>query len=302
VNARGAGFVALSAAVLAFALAITLQVARDRLYPRGSEGVARLLFVRSGPAMRRLALEFDALAADVYWIRAIQHFGGERLVKGRSRNYDLLFPLLDITTSLDPYFTIAYRFGAIFLSEEYPGGPGRPDQAIELLEKGIAAQPQKWQYYHDVAFVHFWHRHDYKAAADWFRRAAAQPGAPNWLEPLVATMLTAGGDRASARLLWGQMLQSDEEWLRRNAAWRLQQLDSLEHVDQLQRLVERFPPPAGRPYSWAHLVRGRALPGIPLDPTGTPYEIEAATGRVSVSRSSALQPMPSDPDRRPPPR
>ena len=130
----------------------------------------------------------DALAADVYWIRALQHYGGDRLSKTRERKYEQLYPLLDLTTSLDPYFTIAYRFGAIFLSEAYPGGPGRPDQAIALLRKGIEAQPTKWQYYHDIAFVHYWQLQDMGGAARWFRMAAAQPGAPNWLEPVAASM------------------------------------------------------------------------------------------------------------------
>lgn len=281
-------------AVTAFLAAIALQVARDRMYPRERLIAGRALHVTSGAALQRMALEFDALASDVYWIRAIQHYGGERLARDRDRNYDLLQPLLDITTTLDPFFTIAYRFGAIFLSEAYPGGPGRPDQAIALLEKGIAAQPARWQYYHDIAFVHFWHYRDYKAAATWFQRAAARPGAPNWLQPLAAAMLGAGGERASARLLWGQMLQSDEVWLRRNAARRLQQLDALDHIDQLEAIVNRFPPEAGQPYSWGLLVQRRILPGVPLDPTGAAYAIDPATGSVTVAPESELQPMPSD--------
>ena len=158
-------------------------------------------------------LSFDALAADVYWIRALQHYGGDRLSQTKQRKYEQLYPLLDLTTSLDPYFTIAYRFGAIFLSEAYPGGPGRPDQAIALLRKGIEAQPAKWQYYHDIAFVHYWQLQDTEGAARWFRMAAAQPGAPNWLEPVAASMLIQGGDRASARFLLQQILQSEEQWL-----------------------------------------------------------------------------------------
>jgi tetratricopeptide (TPR) repeat protein len=292
VSVRGR-LIAPVAAASAIAGAIAFQVGRDRAYPRQSDAAERLLYVRSGTALQRLALEFDALASDVYWIRAIQHYGGERLVEGRKRTYELLYPLLDITTSLDPYFTIAYRFGAIFLSEQYPGGPGRPDQAIALLRKGIAAQPEKWQYHHDIAFVHYWHLRDYKAAASWFRSAAAQPNAPNWLEPLAAAMLNAGGDRASARLLWGQMLQSEEEWLRRTAIRRLQQLEALDQVDQLQQIVRRFPP-QGQPYSWQDLVRRRILRGIPADPTGTPYMIDPASGNVAVARDSELQPMPSE--------
>ena len=53
-------------------------------------------------------------------------------------DYPLLYPLLDLTTTLDPVFNIAYRFGSIFLAEPYPGGAGRPDLAITLLEKGLA--------------------------------------------------------------------------------------------------------------------------------------------------------------------
>ena len=280
-----------AALLLSFGSAILIQIKRDAAYPRGVRETA-VLYVRSGPAMRRLALEFDALAADVYWIRAIQHYGGERLAKGRARNYDLLHPLLDIATSLDPYFTIAYRFGAIFLSEGYPGGPGRPDQAIALLRKGIAAQPDKWQYYHDIAFVQYWHLTDYKAAAEWFQKASERPGAPNWLAPLVPAMLNAGGDRSSARLLWEQILKSDQAWLRSSAARALRQLDALDVIDQLELRIQQVRLAPGEQYTWQLLVRRQVVPGIPLDPTGTPYDLDSADGRVRVAPESDLQPMP----------
>ena len=61
----------------------------------------------------------------------------------RERRYDLLYPLLDLATTLDPRFTIGYRFGAIFLAEPHPGGAGRPDQAIALLKKGVAFNPEQ---------------------------------------------------------------------------------------------------------------------------------------------------------------
>lgn len=291
---RGGSAIVPALAIAALAAAMAIQAARDRWYPRGAQETARLLYFRSGAALQQLALEFDAVLSDIYWIRAIQHYGGERLVEGRVRQYDLLYPLLDITTSLDPYFTIAYRFGAIFLSEEYPGGPGRPDQAIALLEKGIRAEPQTWQYYHDVAFVHYWHLRDYETAAAWFTRAAAQPDAPNWLNPLVAAMLNAGGDRASARFLWTQMLQSEEDWLRRAAAWRLQQLTALDQIDRLQQIAGSSPPAEGQAYSWDLLIQRRVLPGVPVDPSGTPYVLDASSGSVSVAPGSALQPMPRE--------
>jgi hypothetical protein len=289
--ARAAAALVGAAAMMAGAIA--LQVVRDRAYPRADAQQRALLYVRSGEALRKMALSFDGLAADVYWIRAIQHYGGDRLSTTKTRRYELLYPLLDITTTLDPYFTIAYRFGAIFLSEKYPGGAGRPDQAVALLRKGLSVQPAKWQYYHDIAFVYYWQLHDMEAAARWFRTAAAQPGAPNWLEPVAASMLIQGGDRASARFLLQQIQKSEEAWLQRMAARGLMQVDALDAIDQLQRLAAANPPPDGQPYSWESLVRRRVLPGIPLDPTGAPFAIDPASGAVSVSERSELHPMPT---------
>ena len=280
-------------ALAALAVAIALQMVRDRAYSRDQLQNRAFLYVQSPAALRRIALSFDSLAADVYWIRALQHYGGDRLSADGRQRYQLLYPLLDLTTSLDPYFTIAYRFGAIFLSEGYPGGPGRPDQAIALLQKGIAAQPTAWEYYHDIAFVHYWQYRDTKTAAEWFRKAAAQPGAPEWLEPVAASMLIQGGDRASARFILQQILKSPQAWVQRMARRSLVQLDALDFIDQkLRPAVAQNPPPPGTPYSWEWLIQRRVLPGYFTDPTGVPFEIDPATGEVTVARRSELWPMP----------
>ena len=288
-SARHASWIA--GALLALTTAVALQAGRDAAYPRRQRASERLLYTRSGAAVKRMALEFDALASDVYWIRAIQHYGGDRLAGDGRREYELLQPLLDLTTTLDPFFTVAYRFGAIFLSEAPPGGPGRPDQAIALLEKGIAAQPEKWQYFHDIAFVHYWHLHDPLTAASWFQRAAAQPDAPNWLRPLAATMASAR-DRSAARMLWQQILESDQPWMRRTAQRSLTQLQALDQIDELQALVLRADLPAGRRVMWTDLVRRGIVPGVPVDPAGTPYQLDPDSGRVMISPASSLNPMP----------
>ena len=281
------------AALVCLAGAIGVQVARDRAFPRQASTTQAFLYVRSPDAIKRLTLGFDALAADLYWIRAIQHYGGERLsAPGVQRTYDLLYPLLDLTTMLDPYFNIAYRFGAIFLSEQYPGGPGRPDQAIALLRRGLAVQPQKWQYPHDIGFVYYWSMDDPTAAAAWFQRAAELPDAPAWLKPLAASMLTQGSDRTAARYLWRQILNSDQEWLRRSAERALAQLDALDAIDLLTARVRAAPRAPGQPYSWEAAMRAGLLRGVPPDPTGTPFELDPGTGEVRVSPSSPLMPMP----------
>jgi tetratricopeptide (TPR) repeat protein len=282
-------------AVAAFAAAVALQMTRDRWYPRDDAEREQILYVRSGAALQRMTLSLDALAADVYWIRAIQHYGGDRLSGPKAQaKYQLLFPLLDLTTTLDPYFNIAYRFGAIFLSEAYPGGPGRPDQSIALLQKAITVMPQKWQYYHDIGFVYYWRMRDYQTAAAWFQRAAAQPNAPNWLAPLAASMLVQSNDRARARFLWQQIAKSEEAWLRRNAERALLQLQAMDQIDQLEAVIQRFPPAAGERYSWNDLMRRHVLIREPVDPLGVSYMIDPVTGRVHVSEQSPLFPMPEE--------
>ncbi len=259
-----------------------------------------VLYVQSPAAVSRLALSYDALASDIYWIRAIQHFGRTRLNKDdASDDYTLLFPLLDLCTSLDPYFNIAYRFGAIFLSEPPPGGPGQPELAIRLLQKGLVARPTKWEYLQDIGFVHYWFRQDYKAAAEWFDRAAKVPNAPWWLKPLAAHTLASGGDRQSSRMLYRALAQSDEnEFMKKDAQRRLRQLDALDQVDQLNRIVSTVKEKgAVAPFTWERFIRSHILRRVPTDPDGFPYRLDEQTGSVTVNPASSLNPLPTEPQR-----
>jgi hypothetical protein len=200
--------------VLLFTAVVGLQAVHEARGGPPASTSANLLYVRSPEAMKRIALSYDALVADLYWIRAVQHFGSTRLSTDPTKQYDLLYPLLDLTTSLDPRLNVAYYFGAIFLAEPPPGGPGRPDQAVELLQKGLRAQPDKWEFVQAIGFVHYWSRHDYIEAAAWFKKASEFPNAPVWMAPLAATTLALGGNRASSRLLWQQVAQTaDLEWV-----------------------------------------------------------------------------------------
>ena len=256
----------------------------------------RGLYVRSGRVARALALSLKPLAADLYWLRTIQHFGGDRLSHRRDRPFELLQPLLELTTSLDPHFVVAYRFGAIFLAEPPPGGPGRPDAAIALLEKGLRADPGKWQYAEDIGFVHLWHDGDAKNAALWFRRAAEIPGAPNWLGPVAATTMT-GADRTMAAAWLEDMAEhASEAWIRAIAARRLRQLSAMADIDRLEALVPEFQKKMQRnPTGWADFEAAGLIRGVPADPAGAPYEYFPASGRVRLHPRSPLSPLPELP-------
>ena len=256
---RLTGVVVIALALLAGA--VQLQATRERLFPPSS-GDADAMYLRSATAARRLSGAYTALAADGYWIRALQYYGG---TKQR-------------------------------LAEAYPRGAGRPDLAVALLEKGIRAQPDKWEYMEDAGFVHYWYQHDYRAAARWFQKASEVPGAPWWLRSLAATTIAQGGDRRSSRVMWEAIRQSAEiDWLRQDAERRLLQLQALDDIDNLQRAVDAFVRSSGQPPAdWLTLVRARVIRGVPVDPTRTPYEL-TAQGRVHLAASSPLAPLPEEP-------
>jgi len=267
--------------------------AREALEPSRIDQ-QRVLYLRAGKAAQRAFLSFDTLAADVYWLRTIQHYGRDRKSVRTTGRFELLQPLVDLTTTLDPRFNLAYRFGAIFLSMEPPNGPGRPDQAIALLEKGLAANPRRWQYAYDIGFIHYWHTGNFALAAEWFERAGAMPGAPEWIEPLAGLTLAQGGDRTGARKLLTELLSSNEGYIRQAAERSLAQLQTLDLIDAVQSHVTAFHAAHDRyPADWPELGRAAGFPGVPLDATGVPLEYDATSHSVSVSRSSPLFPLPT---------
>ena len=290
---RGRPAAAAAVAILLVALGATLQALRDRGPGRGPVRPG-VWSVPSADVARRAALSFEAVLADVYWIRAVQHYGRTRRAAGGVQDYALLHPLLDAATTLDPRFDAAYRLGAVFLAEPPPGGPGRPDLAVALLRKGMANAPDRWQYPQDIGFVHYWWLRDAAAAAQWFQRAADLPQAPSWLRPLAAATMTEGGDRAGARTLWRRVRDSTgDAWMRGEAARRLAQLDALDAMVGYQRAADRFRERTGRPPgSWRDIVAAGDLPAVPFDPTGVAYELTPPAGIVTVSRRSVLFPLP----------
>jgi len=291
---------ALVAIVLLLTVVVVLQAQYDREQPLGLPvGVTgNMLYVRSPEFIRRAALSYDSIVADVYWIRTIQHYGGTKLSKDAHKRYDMLYPLLDMTTSLDPKLDIAYGFGAIFLAEPYPLGAGRPDQAIQLLQKAMSAQPDKWRFPEDTGFVYYWWLHDYVKAAEWFDRASKIDGAPNWMRPLAAVTLAQGGNRESSRTLWTQILNgSDADWLKTQARFRLNQLDAMDAIDVLQKAIAAYRERTGAfPKSWEEMARAGALRGIPVDPTAHVYRLDPESGKVTLAPDSPLNPLP-DPER-----
>src|SRR5262249_42934652 len=152
--------------------------------------------------------------------------GGQRLFSHEKR-FELLEPLINITVTLDPRMDIAYRYGAIFLSEEWPVGAGKPEAGVALLRRGAEANPSAWRLRQQEGYFTFFFLKDPKKAADILFAASEIPGAPFWLKSLAGDFLLQASDPKVARQVWEHILeQSEEGILRDNARLRLLLLDA----------------------------------------------------------------------------
>jgi hypothetical protein len=246
-----------------------------------------VLYIPSPAVLRHMSLGYSSLLADIYWTRAVQYFGGK--LGKKSQRFDLLYPLLDITTQLDPHLLIAYQFGSIFISQAPPMGAGRPDLAIKLVERGIQENPTYWRLYNDLAHIYYWDLHDYQNAAKAFEAGSKVPGALPWMRVMAGAMSQAAGDLQVARFYWTQIYNdSSQKYVHDTAAMHLRALDSDEIVGELERRITLYEQRFGhRPRSWAEMVQAGYLRRTPLDPRGVPYRL-TDDGRVEVADRNDL--------------
>ncbi len=248
-----------------------------------------VLYLWSGQHVRRMFPGFESLAADVYWLRTVQYFGGTKVFSGR-RDFALLRPLIDITTTLDPRLEIAYRYGAVFLSEPPPGGAGRAQEGVEVLERGVRSLPQSWRLRQDLGFFRYLFLHDARGAAATLLEAAQISGSAFWLRTMAADLLGKGGDRPSARRMWKQMYDESEPGIiKDNARIRLEILDSLDVADALAARVKVFQERTGRLPARLDELRSAGLWRGPLtDAAGVSLSYDGTSGKVSISPESPM--------------
>jgi hypothetical protein len=289
-TARSLRFKPYALLVAALVSAVLIKPVQDRLDTRIGQPriVSDVLYFSSPQVIQKMALGYDGLIADIYWMRAIQYYGRRDEADRRRVRYGNLAKLLDITTTLDPDLLDAYFFGASFLAEPDPLGAGQPWEAIRLLDKGIGRHPSQWRLYFSKGFIYFWHLNNYQAAGEVWLEGARVPNAPPWMEGLAAMSLSKGGAVETARSLWQRQYQeSDRADLKENAKNHLFSLQVDEQIWTLEFLLEKYRKKTGAfPTRLEALVRAGLLNYVPRDPYGAPYLYGSATGKVSLSPES----------------
>jgi hypothetical protein len=245
------------------------------------------LVLRSGKLLKAMSLEYAPLMADLYWTRVVQYYGDKRA--RHDPNFELLWPLLDVTTTLDPNLLVAYRFGSTFLSEPSPRGAGRPELGIELLERGIKANPDYWRFYEDLGFIYYFELKDYAKASAAFAEGSKNPDAQIWMKIMAARIAAEGESLQTSIFLWNEVYQTAKDpQVKANALTHLQLLAAEQDCKQLDALADEYQKRTGRrPSHVPELVQAGLLPRVPVDPAGFPY-VFGPDGKAALNLDSPL--------------
>jgi tetratricopeptide (TPR) repeat protein len=273
---------AVAAALLIVSAAASVLLLRQVDRVRTGATLQEVLYISSPKAIKRLSLGYTGLVADIYWTRAVQYFGGK--VHTGARHYELLGPLLEITTTLDPQLLVAYEYGSNFLGAPPPLGAGMPQQAIKLIQFGIQNNPDKWHLYYDLGFVYYLELKDYPAAAKAFEEGSKTPNAHPFMKLMAGNMAQHAGEYGMARMLWTATYESAaEKVIKANALAHLRAITVDQDVIALGDIVGLYAAKTGQlPQNFPAMIAAGYLRSVPLDPLGRPYKL-MSDGRIEVT-------------------
>jgi tetratricopeptide (TPR) repeat protein len=197
--------------------------------------------------------------------------------------------LLNVATTLDPHLVPAYHFGAFFLSEKQ-GGPGRPDLAVDLVKKGVAANPNNVQISADLGFIYYMKLKDYEKAAATYLETSKIPGASALFKVLAARIASKGGALDTSRMIWSEIYETTkDEKIKKHALEELKGLKAQSDEMQLDQLAQEYHTRFGHyPQSTRELVEAGMIKGVPVDPDGFPYAF-GSDGKSQLDAQSTIR-------------
>ena len=108
-----------------YRLNLTLESPRAAVGQPGEIGA-----LPDGRVLRVLALGFERLVADLFWLRTVAYIGDDNVA---AAGYPSAGALAELVTDIDPGFTSVY----VLMNTLLESLCGEPDAAIALLDKGV---------------------------------------------------------------------------------------------------------------------------------------------------------------------
>lgn len=233
------------------------------------KAIEELMYFPSGQFIRQATIEYQTVAADFVWLRAIQYYGHHLMT---DRKYEWLGHVFAILTVLDPHFIGAYHFGAITLAWD----ARKPQEAVDLLLAGMNVNPLDWQLPFDAGFISYMLLRDYERAGVLFDIASRLPNAWQVTARWAAVAMSRAGDFETARQMWREIYDNTEnKALRALVIRQLRNLKLEEGLAILQGAVDRFREDKGRlPSRLGELVATGYIERLPEEPYGGTFFID----------------------------
>lgn len=260
-------------AVLIF-ISVPLQIKIDNI--RGDFRLIQQTLFLSPSSLKKLSLGYEQMLADIYWLRAIQYFGSDK-VDMTEKDPETLYQYFEIITDLDPKFVNAYRFGGTFLAEPIPMGLGDLERAFKLYDKGRKNNPDNFRLPLEQAFLYYLYTDQYKKSAELFRESADKPGLSDFrsasIRGMAAAALSRGGNRDMAKQIWEYIYETTDNEGRKEFALRnIQEINTQEKEEKLTEVLRAYIKDNKTiPEDINELYRSGYLDKLPLDHKGNEF-------------------------------
>jgi len=211
---RNAAFYSVAPVVFGLLAIATFRVQEYRTRPY----LYANLYLPSGKFVEETSLGYNELAADLTWFQAVQYFGG--YAKGQ-HSLAYFEGLINIVTDLDPNFQFPYIFGAVVMSQDMGDLP----RGIEILKKGMRANPESWQLPFEIGFLYYITAGDADAAAHYFDLASRMPGGRDKAGRFAAFLYSKAGHAETSIRMWEELAEtSDQPYMREMARRYIEQI------------------------------------------------------------------------------
>jgi hypothetical protein len=168
-------------------------------------------FVPRPESARLLALGFDAVVADYYWLLAVQLVGGA--MQQSEMDTPQIARLIDVATTVDPWVGHPYRFAALWLTDSEES----VHEANRLLRRAIAYHPTDWRNRYHLGFNQFFYLGDNQRAVEVLETAIPLQGSPHYLGGLVARMRSEKGGLGTAAEFLAELARTAQDEYERAA-------------------------------------------------------------------------------------
>jgi hypothetical protein len=270
--------IALTLAALVLAVGVDLVHAEIPSTLKSAKGEA---FVPQPQLAKFASLGFDSLAADYYWLQAIQLVGGA--VADPSKHGYTIGRLIDVLTQLNPHVDHPYRFAAIWMT----ASEDDVRFANQLMQRGIERHPQDWRNHFYKGFNHFYYLKEYAEAADELEAATRLPGSPPYLTRLVPRLRAhSEGLDVAAALLQELHRNAPGEKARAEYAKALDEIHTERRARRLDAAREEYQRRRGRDIERVEdLLAGPdpVLQKLPEELHGWEWVVDGRTGRIVSS-------------------